>query len=231
MIHKYKNEDKLLVAVDCIVFGFDPKAEELKLLLIKRDFDPEKGKWSLMGGFLRIDEQIEEAATRVLSNLTGLKNVYMEQLKVFSKVDRDPVERTISVAYYALINIEKNDEKLIKEYSACWFEISKAPKLIFDHDSMVDHAIKQLRYRASVQPIGFELLPEKFTMRQLQKLYEEIFNDHFDKRNFIKKINSMDILEKLPEKDMNSSRKGSFLYRFNEEKYKQKSKNGFVFKV
>lgn len=231
MIHKYKNEDKLLAAVDCIVFGFDQQAEELKLLLIKRDFDPEKGKWSLMGGFLRNDEKIEEAATRVLQTLTGLKNVYMEQLKVFSEVDRDPVERTISVAYYALINIEDHDEELIKQYSACWFEISKMPKLIFDHNKMVDYAIQRLRHQATVQPIGFELLPEKFTMRQLQKLYEEIFDEHLDKRNFIKKINAMDILEKLPEKDKNSSRKGSFLYRFNQARYKRKNKNGFVFKV
>jgi ADP-ribose pyrophosphatase YjhB (NUDIX family) len=231
MIHKYKNEDKLLAAVDCIVFGFDQQAEELKLLLIKRDFDPEKGKWSLMGGFLRNDEKIEEAATRVLQSLTGLKNVYMEQLKVFSEVDRDPAERTISVAYYALINIEDHDAELIKQYSACWFEISKMPKLIFDHNIMVDNAIKRLRYQATVQPIGFELLPEKFTMRQLQKLYEEIFDQHVDKRNFIKKINAMDILEKLPEKDKNSSRKGSFLYRFNQARYKRKNETGFVFKV
>lgn len=231
MIHKYKNEDKLLTAVDCMVFGFDPQAEELKILLIKRDFDPEKGNWSLMGGFLRNNEKIEDCAIRVLHSLTGLRNVYMEQLKVFSEVDRDPVERTISVAYYALINIEDHDEELIKQYSACWYEISKMPKLIFDHDSMVEYALKRLRYQATVEPIGFELLPEKFTMRQLQKLYEEIFNEQIDKRNFIKKIISLDILEKLDEKDKNSSRKGSFLYRFNQSKYKLKNDNGFVFKV
>ncbi len=231
MLHTYSNEDKLLAAVDCIIFGFDQQAEELKLLLIKRDFDPEKGNWSLMGGFLRNNEKIEDAAIRVLHSLTGLMNVYMEQLKVFSEVDRDPVERTISVAYYALINIDTHDQELIRQYSACWFEISKMPRLIFDHNRMVESAIRRLRYRASVQPIGFELLPEKFTMRQLQKLYEEIFNEQFDKRNFIKKIISMDILEKLDEKDKTSSRKGSFLYRFNQDKYKLKNENGFVFKV
>jgi 8-oxo-dGTP diphosphatase len=231
MIHNYKHEDKLLAAVDCIIFGFDQKAEELKLLLIKRDFDPEKGKWSLMGGFLRNDEKIEEAASRVLYTLTGLKNIYMEQLNVFSEVDRDPVERTISVAYSALIQIENHDEELSRKYSACWFELSKVPKLIFDHNMMVEQAIARLRHQASVQPVGFELLPEKFTMRQLQILYEEIFDLRLDKRNFIKKINALDILEKLTEKDRNSSRKGSFLYRFNQDKYKKKSKNGFVFKV
>ena len=231
MTYKYKDEDKVLVVVDCIIFGFDPEEEELKLLLIKRNFPPAKGKWSLMGGFMRINETIDEAATRVLHTLTGLTNVYMEQLEVFSKVDRDPAERTVSVAYYALINIEDHDEELIKRNSACWFELSKTPKLIFDHDIMVDHAIKRLRYRASVQPIGFELLPEKFTMRQLQKLYEEIFDEHLDKRNFTKKINALDILEKLDEKDKNSSRKGSFLYKFNQQKYRKKRENGFVFKV
>ncbi len=231
MSHKYNNEDKVLIAVDCIIFGFDQEEEELKLLLIKRDFHPEKDKWSLMGGFMKIDEKIEEAATRILHTLTGLTQVYMEQLEVFSELDRDPVERTISVAYYALINIEDHDEELIKQYSASWFEISKVPKLIFDHDIMVDHAIKRLRYRTSVQPIGFELLPEKFTMRQLQKLYEEILNERLDKRNFTKKINALDILEKLDEKDKNSSRKGSYLYKFNQKKYRTKCENGFIFKV
>jgi 8-oxo-dGTP diphosphatase len=231
MIHEYSHEDKLLAAVDCIIFGFDQKAEELKLLLVKRDFDPEKGKWSLMGGFLRNDEKIEEAASRVLFTLTGLKNIYMEQLNVFSEVDRDPVERTISVAYYALIQIEGHDEELTRKYSACWFELSKVPNLIFDHNIMVQQAISRLRHQASSQPVGFELLPEKFTMRQLQILYEEIFSQRLDKRNFIKKINALDILEKLSEKDKNSSRKGSFLYRFNQDKYQKKSRNGFVFKL
>lgn len=231
MIYQYKNEDKVLVAVDCIIFGFDQEEEELKLLLIKRNFSPEKGRWSLMGGFMRLNETLQEAATRVLHTLTGLTNVYMEQLEVFGQVDRDPVERTVSVAYYALINIEDHDEELIKRYSACWYKLSKIPKLIFDHNIMVEHAIKRLRYRASIQPIGFELLPEKFTMRQLQKLYEEIFDEQLDKRNFTKKINALEILEKLDEKDKNSSRKGSFLYKFNQEKYHRKSENGFVFKV
>jgi len=231
MLAGYKNEDKVLVAVDCIIFGFDQNKEELKLLLIKRNFQPEKGKWSLMGGFLHINETLKEAATRVLFSLTGLKNVYLEQLKGYSKVDRDPVERTISVTYYALINVEEHDEELIKKNSARWFKISSIPKLIFDHNQMVDDAIMRLRYRTSTQPIGFELLPDKFTMRQLQKLYEEILDVKLDKRNFTKKINSLGVLEKLKEKDKLSSKKGSFLYRFNEKKYQTKSENGFEFKL
>lgn len=229
MIHNYNSEDKVLLAVDCIIFGFDE--EDLKILLVKRDFEPEKGKWSLMGGFLKRNEDLDTAANRILHHLTGINNVYMEQLYSFSKVDRDPVERTVSVAYYALINIAEHNQELTGNYSAKWFSFSEAPKLIFDHERMVQHAIHRLRYRTSTKPIGFELLPEKFTMRQLQKLYEAILNEKLDKRNFINKINALDILLKLDEKDMNSSRKGSFLYTFDQEKYKRKIAEGFSFKL
>jgi 8-oxo-dGTP diphosphatase len=166
MIHKYKNEEKILVAVDCIIFGFDQNDEELKILLIKRNFAPEKGKWSLMGGFLHPNETLKEAATRILYSLTGFQNVYLEQLRAYSEIDRDPVERTVSVTYYALINIEQHDVELIKKYSARWFKMSNCPKLIFDHNEMVEDAVDRLRYRATTQPIGFELLPAKYTMRQ-----------------------------------------------------------------
>lgn len=228
-IHNYNTEDKVLLAVDCIIFGFDN--EKLKILLIKRNFEPEKGKWSLMGGFLKNHETLDEAADRILKHLTGIDNVFMEQLHTFSKVDRDPAQRTLSVSYYALINIEDHNEELNSQNSAEWFEVSKAPTLIFDHDLMVRHAVRQLRYRTTTEPIGFELLPEKFTMRQLQKLYETILDEKLDKRNFINKINGLDILIKLDEKDKNSSRKGSFLYKFDEEKYNKKLKDGFSFKV
>lgn len=230
MLHKYKNEDKVLVAVDCIIFGFDPDDEELKLLLVKRNFEPEKGKWSLMGGFLHLEETLKEAANRVLFSLTGLDQVFMEQLRAFSIVDRDPADRTISVAYYALINVRDYDESLYRENSATWFRISEKPKLIFDHDDMVSHAMDRLRHKASIEPVGFKLLPEKFTMRQLQKLYEEIFGEELDKRNFAKKVNSFGLLKKLAEKDKSSSRKGSFLYKFDDEKYAENGKNGFQIK-
>ena len=226
MTYKYNREDKVLLAVDCIIFGFDD--EDLKVLLIKRDFEPEKGKWSLVGGFMKQYENLETAAIRILDLYTGLDNVYMEQVATFSQVDRDPEERTISTAYYALINIKEHSEKLIKQFSANWFSVSKMPQLIFDHDKMVNHALKQLRNRASTKPIGFELLPEKFTMRQLQKLYEAIWDTQLDKRNFINKIRSFDIVQKLDEKDMTSSRKGSYLYQFNPKKYIRKN-NGSEF--
>lgn len=228
-LNNYKNEDKVLLAVDCIIFGFDK--EELKILLIKRNFEPEKGKWSLIGGFLKKEENLDEAAIRILHHLTGLNNIYMEQLYAFSKVDRDPAERTISVAYYALIDIASHDEDLIRIDSAQWFSLKKAPKLIFDHDRMVERAIARLQRRALGKPIGFELLPEKFTMRQLQKLYEAILDKKLDKRNFINKFNSLDILVKLDEKDMSMSRKGAYLFQFDEEKYKSKVEEGFSFKL
>ncbi len=226
MLNSYSSEDKVLLSVDCIIFGFDN--EGLKILLIKRDFEPERGKWSLMGGFLKKEESLNDAATRVLNHYTGLQNIYMEQLYAFSEVDRDPVDRTISVAYYALINIENHNTELIKNFHAEWFNISNMPKLIFDHDEMVSHAMRRLRYRTSTKPVGFELLPEKFTMRQLLELYEAILDKELDKRNFISKINSLDILVKLNEKDMQSSRKGSYLYMFDKEKYDAKLLNNFA---
>lgn len=231
MINNYNVDDKVLLAVDCIIFGFEN--ENLKILLIKRGFQPQKGNWSLMGGFLKREETLHEAADRVLNHLTGLDNVYLEQLRAYSKVDRDPEARTISVAYYALISSSSNSHinNDNESYSAKWFNIDEAPNLIFDHSEMVQEAITRLRYRAQTKPIGFELLPKKFTMRQLQSLYEAILGEKLDKRNFINKINGLDILLKLDEKDMNSSRKGSYLYMFDEIKYAAKVKEGFIFKL
>ncbi len=228
MIHSYSTEDKVLLAVDCIIFGFD--GEDLKILLIKRDFEPEKGKWSLVGGFLKKDENLEHAAVRILKHYTGLDNIYMEQVATFSEVDRDPAERTISTAYCALINIQEHNDKLNKQFSANWFSISEAPYLIFDHNIMVSSAITLLRDRASTKPIGFELLPTKFTMRSLQNLYEAIWNLKIDKRNFINKINALGIVEKLNEKDKESSRKGSFLYQFNADSFDKSNGKQFILK-
>ncbi|TVZ17088.1 NUDIX hydrolase [Maribacter sp. MAR_2009_72] len=229
VLSNYSTEDKVLLAVDCIIFGFDK--EELKILLVQRDFEPEKGKWSLIGGFLTQQENLDQSAIRILHHLTGLNNIYMEQVYSFSKVDRDPAERTISVAYYALIDIATHDEELLKQNPIQWFSLKDAPKLIFDHDQMVEKAMARLRRRALSKPIGFELLPEKFTMRQLQKLYEAILDTKLDKRNFINKFNSFDILIKLEEKDMSSSKKGAYLFKFDQEKYDRKVEDGFNFKI
>lgn len=221
---KYKNQDHLLVALDCIIFGFD--RDGLKLLLIKRDFEPEKGNWSLMGGFLEKDESLNDAAERILTTLTGLQNIYLEQLQAFGEVDRDPVERTVSVSYYALIDIHKHDKELVKQHAASWFSLDEVPDLIFDHQEMVDAALKRLRYKASHEPVGFELLPEKFTLPELQILYESIYDTQLDKRNFRRRMLSMDVLIKTDEKQKKYSKKGAYLYKFDEDKYAEKVDKG-----
>lgn len=223
---QYENIDRYPVALDTIIFGFD--RENLKLLLIKRDFEPEKGNWSLMGGFLEADESLDEAASRILTKLTGLKNIYLEQLYGFGEVDRDPVERTISIAYYSLINIHDHDKELVEKYSARWFPIGDLPDLIFDHQKMVEAAKARLRYKAASQPVGFELLPEKFTLPELQQLYESIYETELDKRNFRRRILSMDVLVKTNEKQKKYSKKGAYLYKFDKEKFEEQnaSQNG-----
>ncbi|MDZ7692579.1 MAG: hypothetical protein U5K69_15870 [Balneolaceae bacterium] len=167
-----------------------------------------------------------------MHKLTGLKNIYLEQLYAFGEVDRDPVERTLSVAYYALINISDHDEELVEKYSARWFPIGEIPDLIFDHHEMVDAAMKRLRFKASHQPVGFELLPEKFTLPELQMLYEGIYDTSLDKRNFRRRILSMDVLVKTKEKQKKYSKKGAWLYKFDQDKYDEKITNGdsMVFK-
>ncbi len=225
----YNDYPRHHVALDCIIFGFDKK--KLKILVIKRNFEPEKGKWSLMGGFLHNDESLDEAAVRILNKLTGLKDIYLEQLQTYGDINRDPAGRVISVAYYALIDTIKFDEIISKEYHASWFNLNQVPDLVFDHNDMVDKALRRLRRKCRSQPIGFELLPQKFTIPQLMKLYEAIFQQKFDKRNFRKKILSFGILNKLEEKDMEGSRKGAYLYEFDKEKYDELISNGFLFEI
>ncbi|WP_244957737.1 NUDIX hydrolase [Prolixibacter bellariivorans] len=229
MVEYYSQQTPFLLALDVIIFGFDE--EELKLLLIKRGFEPRKGQWSLMGGFLKEDEDMEQAADRVLHQLTGLSGLYLEQLRLYSKPDRDSDGRVISMAYYALMKTDHQDSEQLEKHNAQWFKIDEIPELVFDHREMVNHALARLRRRCKTQPIGFELLPDKFTIPQLQKLYEAILGVELDKRNFRKKILSMELLQKLEEKDKRSSRKGAFLYRFDKEKYDRLIGEGFSFAV
>jgi 8-oxo-dGTP diphosphatase len=226
-LSSYKSHQKILVAVDCIIFGFD--GSQLKALLIKRGFEPEKGKWSLMGGFVGKDENADEAAIRVLYQLTGMRNIYMEQLYTFSDTNRDAAGRVISIAYFALINIEDYSEQLQLEHEAKWFPLNKIPPLIFDHKKMVAKAKELLKQKVSNHPIGFELLPPKFTLPQLQSLYEAIYETPLDKRNFTKKMLSLGILNKLDEKEKESSRKGAFYYVFDSVKYAKLRSNGVKF--
>ena len=225
----YLDKASFHLAVDCVIFGFEE--DQLKLLLYKRDFEPEKGRWSLLGGFLRNNETVDDAAYRVLARITGLRNIFMEQLAVFSKVDRDPAARVVSVAYYSLINISDYDNNLLKHYGVEWFGINELPDLIFDHNEIVEKSLKRLTRKAKIQPIGFELLPENFTITQLRNLYEAIYQRPLEPANFRRKFISMDLLDRLPIKDMNSSKKGAYLYAFNQEKYENLTSKGFSFDV
>lgn len=227
----YQEHEKFHVAVDSIIFGYDEEGRELKVLLLKRNFQPAKGEWSLMGGFLKNNEAIDTAAKRILHQLTGLSDVYMEQLYTFGELDRDPGARIISVAYFALIKINASDLELVKNHGATWVPISSMPHLIFDHTAMVNRALKKLQVRARTQPIGFELLPDKFTIPQLQGLYEAIYNKTLDKRNFRRKLLSMNLLEKLEEKEKESSRKGAWYYRFEPKNYEDLLNRGFNFEL
>ncbi len=227
----YSNSTRHIVAVDCIIFGYDILEKELKLLLLKRMFEPAKGSWSLAGGFVESNESLESAATRVLRNLTGLESVYMKQSFAYGEITRDPGDRVISVAYFALIPIRDIDKNLADKNSVSWRSLSQLPDLIFDHPQMVKQALIDLQNQIRIKPVGFELLPEKFTLVQLQDLYEAILRKNIDKRNFRKKILSMGILEKLDEKEKETSKKGAWYYKFNESNYKILKQNGFYFSL
>jgi len=222
--HFYGDYPTFHVAVDCIIFGFDQG--ELKLLIHKRQFEPAKGEWSLFGGFVQSEESLDVAANRVLFELTGLNKIYMEELQTYGAVDRDPAGRVISVAYYALIPAREFKEASNSQSGATWVSLRDLPPLIMDHNLMVEKGLRRLKRRAASQPIGFELLPGEFTMPQLQALYEAIYQEYLDKRNFRKKILAMDVLIKLDTKDKSSSRKGAYLYRFDKRKYKKLVEGG-----
>lgn len=216
---KYDRQSRYLLAVDCVVFGFD--GSKLKILLIKRGFEPKKNHWSLMGGFVQKKESTDEAAVRILKTLTGLEGIYLEQLQVFSDINRDPIERTVSVTYFALIDISKYQNQLNDQYHAEWFPLNEIPELIFDHKEMVAYAKRNLRLKAAMHPILFELLPEKFTMPTLQSLFEDVYETGFDKGNFSRKMMSTGLLIKQKDKDMEGSKKGAFYFKMDKKNYKK----------
>lgn len=218
----YSLHPRFYHAVDCIIFGFS--GGELSLLLLKRKFDPGKGEWSLMGGFVQEGEHMDDAAKRVLAELTGLTNVFMEQVGSFGQVNRDPGERVISTAYYALININEYDRDLVEKHNAYWVKINELPTLLFDHQQMVNRARLVMKVQAAMQPISFNLLPEHFTLTQLQTLYEAINGEPIDKRNFRKRVAEMKYIEKTGLIDKVTSRRGAALYTFNEAKYQESLK-------
>ncbi len=218
-LKRYTRQNRMLVAVDCIIFGFD--GQDVKLLLIKRGFEPEKGHWSLMGGFVQPGESFESAAQRVLKELTGLDDVYLEQLYAFGDPLRDPLERTASIAYFSLIDIHKYEKQINHEYHAEWVSLKKVPSLIFDHAQMIEMAKEKLRYKAAFHPVLFELLPEKFTLPQLQNLYEGVYDSLMDKRNFSRKVLSTGLLIKQNNKEKESSKRGAFYYKLDKRRYKR----------
>lgn len=227
--HEYEYERPAL-ATDCVIFGFD--GGELKLLLIEREKEPFKNKWALPGGFVFMQETTEECAKRILLEKTGIRHMFIEQLYTFSDIDRDPRERIVSVAYFALVN--KHQYELVAgrdTVQAEWFELSKLPKLAFDHSRILKMAIQRLKGKVSYQPIGFELLDEKFTLTQLQTLYESILESSIDKRNFRKKILGMKLLKPLDEKEQNVARKAAQFFSFDKKAYKELTQKGFHFEL
>jgi len=227
----YPRAPKHLVAVDCIIFGYDILEKEIKLLLFKRIIEPAKGRWSLAGGFVDNEEGLDDAASRILRKLTGLESVYLKQSFTYGDMDRDPGDRVISVAYFALIAIRDINVELARRNGVKWLSLARLPELIFDHPVMVEKALINLQSQIKIKPIGFELLPEKFTLVQLQDLYEAIYQRKVDKRNFRKKILSMEILEKLDEKERETSKKGAYYYKFNKDRYEILKQNGFYFNL
>jgi 8-oxo-dGTP diphosphatase len=218
------------LTVDCVIFGLDE--DDLKVMLIQRDLDPFPGRWALPGGFVHVDETLEEGARRELREETGIEKVFLEQLYTFGEVERDPRERVVSVAYFALANLEGHDIHAETDArNAAWFPVAEIPSLAFDHEEILNTALQRLRGKVRYQPIGFELLPRKFTLHQIQRMYEIILEKNLDKRNFRKKIQGMDLLIELDEIQKDVAHRAARLYRFDERKYRKLAKKGFNFEI
>ncbi len=229
MTHTYKYPRPALT-VDCVVFGLDNG--ELKVLLIQRKLEPFRGRWALPGGFVRINETLEEAARRELAEETGVVDLFLEQLYTFGAVQRDPRERVVSVAYYALVNLEEHPAKAASDAEqVAWFSAFDLPELAFDHAEIFKVALARLQGKLRYEPVGFELLPQKFTLSQLQQLYETVLNQPLDKRNFRKKILKMGLLIDTGEKQQNVYHRAAQLYQFDEKKYQQLKAEGFNFEI
>ena len=220
------------VTVDCVVFGLDLDAEDLKILLIQRSGKPFAGMWALPGGFVDMDETLEQAAKRELQEETGISRLYLEQLYTFGDPGRDPRDRVITVAYYALVKLTDHTIKADTDASdVAWFGVSDLPRLAFDHAKIVATALARLKGKVRYQPIGFELLPAKFTLSQLQRLYEVVLERRLDKRNFRKKILGMGLLVETSEIQKDVAHRAARLYRFDEERYRRLVQKGFNFEI
>ena len=219
------------LSIDCVIFGFDDRYQ-LQIMLIQRNLEPFKGQWALPGGFVRIDESLEDAARRELAEETGLQNIFLEQLYTFGQPKRHPGDRVVSVAYYALVNLVEHAVQAATDASAAaWFPVQALPPLAFDHQTILQTALQRLKGKVRYEPIGFELLPNKFTLTELQRLYETVLEEPLDKRNFRKKILKMDLLIELDEKQQGVAHRAAKLYRFDEAKYTQLKQKGFNFEL
>ncbi|MGL1889616.1 MAG: NUDIX domain-containing protein [Reichenbachiella sp.] len=227
-LETYKDAQPILIAVDNVIFGFDPFEEKLKVLLFKRRVAPEAGKWSLVGSFIQPNESGIEAAQRILTKFTGLEDVFLEQFHSYTKINRDPGARVISIAYYSLLRINEENSRVTQAHDAEWLDIDNFPELVVDHNKIVVDALELLQENAKRRPIGFNLLPKEFTLPKLLKLYTEILQAPIDDRNFRKKILSAGFLNRLEKKDKSTSKKGAFLYEFNSEKYFELIKDGYT---
>ena len=229
MPHTYEYP-RAALTVDCVVFGLDEG--ELKVLLIQRGIAPFKGRWALPGGFVRVEETVDDAARRELSEETGLTDVFLEQLYTFGAVKRDPRERVVSVAYYALVKLAEHPATGATDASdAGWFPATQLPDLAFDHAEILEMALERLRGKVRYEPIGFELLPEKFTLSQLQHLYEAVLQTPLDKRNFRKKLLAMGALIPLKDKLRAGAHRPAQLFRFDDKKYAGFEKAGLPFRA
>lgn len=225
----YKEQEKFYILVNCLILGF--KNDKLYLLISKRKSEPLKGQNSLIEGFAESEESLSDAVLRIVYEYTGMQDAFTEQVGVYDEAKCYSGERVVSLAYYSLIDTQLFDEQLCKENNVHWCELDKVGQLVFDHNRIVNDTIEVLRNKVTSSPIGFNLLPEKFTLPQMQSLYEAIYQTELDKRNFRKKIMEMDILEKQEDKDKFSSRRGAFYYKFNKEKYDQLLKRGSFFSL
>lgn len=222
------------LTVDCILLGFAPDeaSGDLKVLLIERDLEPFAGKWALPGGFVQMDETLEEAARRELQEESGVSDVYLEQLYTFGDLNRDPRGRTVSVAYFALVRLADFTLNASTDARAAkWFSIRSVPKLAFDHDNILETAVQRIKGKVRYQPIGFELLPKKFTLSALQRLYEIVLETELDKRNFRKKLLTFGLLKPLGEYEEGVAHRAAELYSFDKKKYEQLAKSGFFFEL